>query len=162
MTDVRDFRGIAVLGLGRSGRPAALLARRRLPDARVWAIDEGDVAGEVRAELEAAGAAVLAGADVAGAGGAALPAAVDLLVKSPGVTAGEPGPARGAPPRPPGLERGRARLPASSSCRLIGITGTNGKTTTTTLTGRIVRGGRPAGGGRRQHRPRRSPTCRTS
>lgn len=137
MTDIRDFGALAVLGLGRSGRPATLLARRRLPGARVWAIDEGDVADEVRAELEAAGAAVLAGPEVSEAGGAALPAAVELVVKSPGVT-GES----------PVLREARRRgLPVWSevefACRflanrLIGITGTNGKTTTTTLTGRIL------------------------
>jgi UDP-N-acetylmuramoylalanine--D-glutamate ligase len=136
MTDLRDIRGLAVLGLGRSGRPAALLARRRLPEARVWAIDEGDVPAEVRSELEQAGATVLAGPHVAGGGGA-LPAAVDLLVRSPGVTA-----------ESPALREARRRgLPVWSEvefaarflgCRLIGITGTNGKTTTTTLTGRIL------------------------
>jgi UDP-N-acetylmuramoylalanine--D-glutamate ligase len=137
MTDLRDVRGIAVLGLGRSGRPATLLARRRLPGARVWAIDEGGVADEVRAELAAAGAAVLAGPDVAEAGEAALPAAVDLLVKSPGVTR------ESAVLR----EARRRGLPVWSEVefaarflqnRTIGITGTNGKTTTTSLAGQIV------------------------
>ena len=137
MTELADVRGLAVLGLGRSGRPATLLARSRLAGARVWAIDEGEVAAEVRDELEAAGAAVLAGPDVAGAGGAALPAAVELVVKSPGVTA-----------ESPVLREARRRgLPVWSEVefarrflanRLIGITGTNGKTTTTTLTGRIL------------------------
>lgn len=137
VTEVADIRALAVLGLGRSGRPAALLARRRLPGARVWALDEGDVPDEVRAELETAGAAVLAGPDVAGAGGAALPAAVELVVRSPGVTA-----------ESPVLREARRRgLPVWSEVefasrflagRLIGITGTNGKTTTTTLAGRIV------------------------
>jgi UDP-N-acetylmuramoylalanine--D-glutamate ligase len=136
MTDLRDIRGLAVLGLGRSGRPATLLARRRLPAARVWAIDEGDVPAEVRGELEEAGAVVLAGPDVT-AGAGALPEAVDLLVRSPGVTAASPA-----------LREARRRgLPVWSEvefasrfleCRLIGITGTNGKTTTTTLTGRIL------------------------
>jgi len=137
MTALADVRGLAVLGLGRSGRPATLLARSRLAGARVWAIDEGEVAAEVRDELEVAGAAVLAGPDVAGAGGAALPAAVELLVRSPGVTA-----------ESPVLREARRRgLPVWSEVefahrfltgRLIGITGTNGKTTTTTLTGRIL------------------------
>ncbi len=137
MTDIHDVRGLAVLGLGRSGRPATLLARRRLPEARVWAIDEGAVAGEVRAELEAAGATVLAGPDVSGAGGAVLPAAAELLVASPGVT-----------PASPVLQEARRRgLPVWSEVEfaarflpnwLIAITGTNGKTTTTALAGRIV------------------------
>ena len=87
LTDIRDIGALAVLGLGRSGRPATLLARRRLPGVRVWAIDEGPVEDDVRTELEAAGATVLAGAAVAGVGEDALPASVELLVKSPGVTA---------------------------------------------------------------------------
>lgn len=137
MTDIRDIGALAVLGLGRSGRPATLLARRRLTGARVWAIDEGAVPGEVRAELEAAGATVLAGPDVAGAGEAALPAAVELIVKSPGVT-GDSVVLR---------EARRRGLPVWSEVefasrflpnRLLGITGTNGKTTTTSLAGQIV------------------------
>ena len=137
MTELANVRGLAVLGLGRSGRPATLLARSRLAGARVWAIDEGEVAAEVRDELEAAGATVLAGPEVAGAGDAALPAAVELVVKSPGVTAESP----------VVREARRRGLPVWSEIefasrfirgRLIGITGTNGKTTTTTLTGRIL------------------------
>ena len=137
MTDLVDIQGIAVLGLGRSGRPATLLARRRLPRALVWAIDEGDVSADVRAELEAVGAAVLTGPDVSGPVSTALPAAVELLVRSPGVTA-----------ESPVLREARRRgLPVWSEVefasrflanRLVGITGTNGKTTTTTLTGRMV------------------------
>jgi UDP-N-acetylmuramoylalanine--D-glutamate ligase len=137
MSWLADAHGVAVLGLGRSGRPATSLACRRLPEARVWAIDEGEVAAEVRAELEAAGAVVLSGPDVTGAGGAALPADVDLLVRSPGVTAASPVLA----------EARRRGLPVWSEVefaarfldnRVIGITGTNGKTTTTVLTGRIL------------------------
>jgi UDP-N-acetylmuramoylalanine--D-glutamate ligase len=137
VTDIREIGALAVLGLGRSGRPATLLARRRLSGARVWAIDEGEVPADVRHELEAAGATVLAGPDVAGAGGTALPAAVGLLVKSPGVTADSEV-----------LREARRRgLPVWSEVefaarflgnRLIGITGTNGKTTTTSLVGRIL------------------------
>ena len=137
MREVADIHALAVLGLGRSGRPATLLARRRLPGVRVWALDEGAVPDEVRAELEAAGAVVIAGAEIAEAGGAALPAAVELLVKSPGVTAESP----------VLREARRHGLPVWSEVefasrflgnRLIGISGTNGKTTTTTLTGRII------------------------
>ena len=137
MTGLNDVRGLAVLGLGRSGRPATLLACRRLPGVRVWAIDEGAVAAEVRAELEAAGAAVLAGAAPGEPGGAVLPAGVDLVVTSPGVT-----------PQSPVLDEALRRgLPVWSevefaarflSNRLVAITGTNGKTTTTALTGRML------------------------
>jgi len=125
---------LAVLGLRRSGRPAALLARRELPAARVVALDEG--AGppdDTTAQLRAAGVEVLVGE------AAVLPAAVDVLVKSPGV-----------PDESPSVQEALRRgvtvwsevefagrfLPN----RLIGITGTNGKTTTTELTGAIFAG----------------------
>jgi len=78
--ELDDIRCLAVLGLQRSGRPAALLGRRRLPAARVVALDEGAAPPEdAAAELRAAGVEVLFGE------AAALPAGVDLLVKSPGV-----------------------------------------------------------------------------
>src|SRR5450756_1150596 len=78
--ELDDIRCLAVLGLCRSGRPAALLGRRRLPAARVVALDEGDAPPEAAAaELRAAGVEVLLGR------AAVLPFAVDLLVKSPGV-----------------------------------------------------------------------------
>ena len=133
-----EVRGLAVLGLGRSGRPATLLVRRKLSGARVWALDEGEVARETRAELEAAGATVVAGpALVDPSGAVAWPDEVELLVKSPGV-----------PHESPVLGEARRRgVPVWSevelasrflSSRMIGITGTNGKTTTTSLTGRIL------------------------
>ena len=64
---------------------------------------------------------------------------VELLVKSPGVP-GETPLVRGrARARHPGLERGRARLPAPAGTRSIGVTGTNGKTTTSELLGAMFR-----------------------
>ena len=47
------------------------------------------------------------------------------------------------------VERGRARLPAAAAGRFVGVTGTNGKTTTVELLGDLPRG-RPAGRRRRQ------------
>ena len=93
--------------------------------------------GTAPAELRAAGAQLLLGAD------AALPDGVELLVKSPGV----PTSSRVVVAA---LERG---VPIWSEVefaarfltnRWIAITGTNGKTTTTELTGQILRdAGRP-------------------
>ena len=77
--ELDDVRCLVVLGLGRSGRPAALLARRSLPAARVIALDEAAPPDDVTAELRGAGVRVLHGA------AAVLPAEADLLVKSPGV-----------------------------------------------------------------------------
>ncbi len=133
MTDLRDVRSLVVLGLGRSGVPAALLARRRLPDVAVTALDEGRPAdGGSPARLVAAGVAVLLGDD------ARLPAAADLLVKSPGVPNESPvireAQARGVPLWSE-VEFATRFLPN----RLVAITGTNGKTTTTELTGAILR-----------------------
>ena len=131
--ELDDIRCLAVLGLRRSGRPAALLGRRRLPAARVVALDVGDAPPEdAAAELRAAGVEVLLGE------AAVLPAGVDLLVKSPGVP-------NESPAVQEALRRGvtlwsevefAARFLGN---RVIGITGTNGKTTTTELTGAIFR-----------------------
>jgi UDP-N-acetylmuramoylalanine--D-glutamate ligase len=131
--DLADVRCLAVLGLRRSGRPAALLARRELPAARVVALDEGTPPDDDTLDvLGAAGVEVLTGP------AASLPDDAGLLVKSPGVP-NESAIVQDA------LHRG---VPLWSevelACRflgnaLIGITGTNGKTTTTELTGAIFR-----------------------
>jgi UDP-N-acetylmuramoylalanine--D-glutamate ligase len=131
--DLADVRCLAVLGLRRSGRPAALLARRELPAARVVAIDEGAPPDDDTLRvLEAAGVEVLTGS------AAVLPEDAGLLVKSPGV-----------PDSSAAVQDARRRgVPLWSevefACRflpnpVIGITGTNGKTTTTELTGAILR-----------------------
>jgi UDP-N-acetylmuramoylalanine--D-glutamate ligase len=134
--DLDDIRCLAVLGLRRSGRPAALLGRRRLPAARVIALDEGDAPPQdAAAELRAAGVEVLLGE------AAVLPPEVDLLVKSPGV----PNESRAVQEA---LSRGvtlwsEVELAARFlDNRVIGITGTNGKTTATELCGAIFRDAR--------------------
>ena len=137
--DLSAVRTLAVLGLGRSGRAATLLALRRLSGAAVTVIDAKDEAdlGVAPAELRSAGAAVLLGAT------AVLPPQTELLVKSPGV-----------PNESPVVRQALAAgVPVWSEVELaarflanrwIGITGTNGKTTTTELTGQILRdAGRP-------------------
>jgi UDP-N-acetylmuramoylalanine--D-glutamate ligase len=130
--ELADVRCVVVLGLRRSGLPAALLARRRLPLARVVGLDEGTAPAEVAAELKAAGVEVLTGDE------ARLPADAGLLVKSPGVP-GESAAVREAARRGVAIwsevEFAARYLPNP----LIGITGTNGKTTTTELTGAIFR-----------------------
>jgi UDP-N-acetylmuramoylalanine--D-glutamate ligase len=130
--DANAIKSLTVVGLGRSGIAAALLAARRL-DAVVTAVDDGDPAGLGELdELRAAGIEPLLGA------AACLPDGVDLVVKSPGV------------PTENHLvkEALRRGLPLWSEVELafrfldnpvIGITGTNGKTTTTELTGAMVR-----------------------
>jgi len=119
------------VGLARSGLAAAaalagrgvqVVAADRSPDVDVGRL--GDLGVELRLGTEEE----------------ALPEGVELVVKSPGV------PAESAPvvdARSQGIpvwsevELGYRLLPAGS--RLIGVTGTNGKTTTTELLGAILR-----------------------
>jgi UDP-N-acetylmuramoylalanine--D-glutamate ligase len=117
-----------VVGLGRSGRAAAALLARRGWD--VVAVDAGEVSAP---ELSAAGVEVRAPWD------APVPG-VDLVVKSPGVP-GEVAPVAAA--RAAGvpvwseIELAGRELPNP----LVGVTGTNGKTTTTELTAHLLRAG---------------------
>jgi UDP-N-acetylmuramoylalanine--D-glutamate ligase len=124
-------RRALVLGLARSGRAAAsALARRgvdviaadRSPDAETGRL--GDLGVELRLGTEEE----------------ALLAGVDLVVKSPGVPEQSPlvAAARAAEiPLWSEVELGYRLLPEGA--RLIGVTGTNGKTTTTELLGAILR-----------------------
>ena len=121
-------RRALVVGLGRSGRAAAALLRRR--GWSVVAID-ARAADEARAELEPLGVEVRAPWEESVAD-------VDLVVKSPGVPAEVPpvaaARAAGAP------VWGELELAARELANpLIGITGTNGKTTTTELTAHLLR-----------------------
>lgn len=116
----------AVVGLARSGRAAALLLARL-----GWTVVATDAAEVDAAELAAAGVDVRTGTSEPVPG-------IDLLVKSPGVPAE-------APPVAAAREAG---VPVWSEIELasrhlanpiIGITGTNGKTTTTELTAHLLR-----------------------
>jgi UDP-N-acetylmuramoylalanine--D-glutamate ligase len=124
-------RRVLVVGLARSGlAAAAALADRRVDvvatdrSADVDAGRLGDLAVELRLGTEEE----------------ALLEGVDLVVKSPGVPAESPlvagARSRGVPVWSE-VELGYRLLPAGS--RLVGVTGTNGKTTTTELLGTILR-----------------------
>ncbi|MBB5692828.1 UDP-N-acetylmuramoyl-L-alanine--D-glutamate ligase [Muricoccus pecuniae] len=121
---------IAVLGLGRAGLPAAL--RLRDWGAEVTAWDDGEAAREA---ANAAGLTV------------ARPEAFDLLMISPGIPHRGP---RAHPVARRAAEIGapvladveflfRAVRAAGSRARFVGITGTNGKSTTTALLDHIAR-----------------------
>ena len=123
-----------MLGLARSGEAAALALARR--GVRVVGVDRND--GLDVGRLREAGVEVVLGAE-----DPALLDGVDLLVKSPGVPSEAP---LAAAARSRGLtvwsevELG-SRLLANA---ILGVTGTNGKTTTSELLGAIFRAaGRP-------------------
>ncbi|HEV2014311.1 MAG TPA: UDP-N-acetylmuramoyl-L-alanine--D-glutamate ligase [Candidatus Dormibacteraeota bacterium] len=125
-------RRALIIGYGRSGRAAASFIAQRGGSVRV--VDRADTA-ELRAELERAGIpATLGGYGTEDLNG------TDLLVVSPGVPWDEPL-----------VETARERgIEVTSEidlffracpCRIAGITGTNGKTTTTALTAEVLRAG---------------------
>jgi UDP-N-acetylmuramoylalanine--D-glutamate ligase len=128
VSEPRSVRGlnVAVLGLGKSGRAAARLALAR-GAASVYASDTGSggIMQTVRHELEQFGARVEVGRH-----DLERIRAADLVVTSPGI-----------PPNAPTLAALRdrrviAELELASwyvGARLVAITGTNGKTTTTAL-----------------------------
>lgn len=131
-----EGRTVAVLGLGKSGQ--ATMRSLRVSGARVLAWDD-KVAGRALAERE--------GADLVEFGSAGLLGA-ELLVLSPGIPRDHPAPH-------PAVARARAEgVPVASDIDLlaearpeaefVGITGTNGKSTTTALIHHIL-----AGSGRR-------------
>lgn len=135
MKAIRDMKdvGIAVVGAGRSGRAAALLAADR--GARVLLLDrdESGPGAQAEADLRAAGVELRLGAHKRGDfEGAAL------VVLSPGV--------------PPGVVR--ALLPVDGGPevvselefayrlargRILAVTGTNGKTTSSALAAHVLR-----------------------
>jgi UDP-N-acetylmuramoylalanine--D-glutamate ligase len=123
---------VGILGLGRSGRAAARLALAR--GGEVYASDAGD-----GVELREAAESIRREGGVAQTGGHSteLLAECDLIIISPGI-----------PPTAPVLQDERLRhVPRVSELefafralgsRVIGITGTNGKSTTTALTSHIL------------------------
>ncbi len=128
-------RRALVVGLARSGRAAALALAARGVEVVATDRDEELDAGRLRA----AGVEVRLGAD-----DPALLDGVDLLVKSPGVPAEAPLVAAArerAVPVWSEVELAYRFLPGNP---VLGVTGTNGKTTTTELLGAIFRAaGRP-------------------
>ncbi|MCB0636357.1 MAG: UDP-N-acetylmuramoyl-L-alanine--D-glutamate ligase [Lewinella sp.] len=125
--------GIVVLGGGESGIGAALLAKKQgLP---VFVSDRGAIANEKQAELKAAGIPFEEGQHTE-----ARIMAADLIVKSPGI-----------PDTVPLIQQLVSKgIPVISEIEfagrytqatLVGITGSNGKTTTATLTHHLLREG---------------------
>jgi UDP-N-acetylmuramoylalanine--D-glutamate ligase len=133
MFDALPGREVAVIGLGRSGRAAAILLAQR--GISVYASD-GGTGQSVEQSVVALRAR---GVDATGGGhDLARIARAALVVVSPGV-----------PPEAPPLAAARAAgvpivseievaLDALPDTRIIAITGTNGKTTTTALTAHLL------------------------
>lgn len=126
-------RRVAVFGFAKSGRAAARLLLRE--GAQVTALDEGDGALLAAAAREA-GVAVHTGDP------AECLTAADLVVLSPGVPMAHPAvvaaKAKGVPVIAE-VELAWRHL----SAPLIGITGTNGKSTVTAMTGHVLSGWKP-------------------
>jgi len=130
---------IAILGAGRSGRAAALLALREGAWVSAWDQAGAEVFAEMPPEVEMHPHAT---ADQGGE------CAADLLVVSPGIDTY--GPYVAAFARHAGEVIGEVELAARFyQGKIIGITGTNGKTTTTELVARVLAhaglGGTPCG-----------------
>lgn len=129
---------IVILGAGESGIGAALLAR--VLGAEVWVSDSGPIAARFQRELQEAGIPF----EEKGHDQARI-AAADLIIKSPGIAPKTPIVAQA-------LKNGKEIIGEiefayrhAGPCRIIAITGSNGKTTTTKLCGHLLTfNGRPA------------------
>ena len=138
---------ILVVGLGKSGLAAALFLRRRGAQVTVSDVRSAEaLAKEIPALLEE-GIAVEAGGH-----GLLTFRRQDLIVVSPGVPLNTPEIVQVKSFGLPVI--GEVELAARYlKGKVLAITGSNGKTTTTSLCGEILRGGRTAGRGGRQHWP---------
>ena len=133
-TDLDDTGRLLIIGMARSGIAAALAARRMLPDAEVIIADNDPepMAVDEAEELQAAGIQVEPGRE-----DNALLDGCTLVIKSPGV-----------PQESSLLLEAKMRgIPVWGEVEfawrflpniIVGVTGTNGKTTTTELLGHII------------------------
>ena len=136
MTASNEKEGeVAILGLGKSGAAAAklLLADGR----RVYISDSGSAPGleDIARQLRDIGAAV----DTGGHDLARIKRASKVVV-SPGIDPNVPAVAAAREAKRPLISEIEVALGYLTETRIIAITGTNGKTTTTALVGHILRG----------------------
>ena len=125
---------IAVIGLGKSGVAASRLLRR--DGGRVYASDAGssDAVREGASVVRAEGA----DADI-GSHDLERIARASLVVASPGVPPDAPALKRAREARVPVVSEIEIALRALPEAKVIAVTGTNGKTTTTALVGQLLR-----------------------
>jgi UDP-N-acetylmuramoylalanine--D-glutamate ligase len=126
-------RNVAVFGLSRSGRAAARLLLRE--GATVTAVDEGDPAALAVAAKDL-------GVTAHAGGPAACLTAADLVVLSPGVPMAHPAIAAAKAKGIPVIAEVELAW-RHLSAPLVGITGTNGKSTVTAMTGHVLSGWKP-------------------
>jgi UDP-N-acetylmuramoylalanine--D-glutamate ligase len=125
---------IAVIGLGKSGVAASRLLRR--DGGRVYASD----AGSTDSVREGASAVRAEGADAdIGSHDLERIARASLVVASPGVPPDAPALKRAREARVPVVSEIEIALRALPEAKVIAVTGTNGKTTTTALVGQLLR-----------------------
>ena len=134
VADIFRGRRVALFGLGRSGLACARALQRGGAEVLAW-----DDSATARAAAEAAGLAVV---DLHEVDFSSLVA----LVLAPGVPLTHPAPhwtverARAAGVEVIGDTEIFARQIAGTGAKLVGVTGTNGKSTTTALIGHVLRG----------------------
>lgn len=126
VSDIRSWSSVLVYGLGVSGRAAAELARAR--GQRVIVVDDDPQLdlGDLEARVETAD------------DHSELPDSVDGVVVSPGVPPTAPLLAHAADRAVPVVSEVEFAFQWSDSGTFVGVTGSNGKSTTTALTGDIL------------------------
>ncbi len=141
---IADLAGlrVAIWGYGREGRAALIALRRRLPDQSLTLIGSAAERPQAQADLDAAFGGDAAGAFewLAAPPDAAVLSAFDVVIKSPGISAWLPDlldARRNGTRFTSGTALWFAEHPEA---RVIAVTGTKGKSTTTALIAHLLRG----------------------
>jgi UDP-N-acetylmuramoylalanine--D-glutamate ligase len=137
-----DGARIGVWGAGRETRSFAAQLARRLPATRVAVVAlDHDPGEDVRAALGAPDARLVTGAEVAGA-----LASCDVVVRSPGVSTHRPELREVRAAGTPVTTATALWLAERGGRRVVGVTGTKGKSTTAALLAHLARAGGEAVG----------------
>ncbi len=131
-----DGTRVGVWGAGRETRSFAAQLARRLPAARIAVVALDDPGEDVRATLGAPDARLVTGAEVAGA-----LASCDVVVRSPGVSTHRPELREVRAAGTPVTTATALWLAERGGRRVVGVTGTKGKSTTAALLAHLARAG---------------------